>query len=240
MIACSSTTAQPFRCPTKWDLFRQVMVLLPRGRAWQSHDEIVERVGAPQASQVGTFEVGATGLGQEINVERLTVLERYWAAFAEVLEYLHQRACALIDEFFCDTTDEMLPEWHIDYGFPDPCDPWPTLCDKVRALGGQTCAYLTALAADLGYAITCDDRCPAMLSADGLSADCAIASGFVPNQVVIRVITEDSPAMTPQSVFSADSLVADCTPACPPVPDGIICLIERFKPAHVRAIYEVV
>ena len=236
-IACTGGAAV-FRCPTKWELWTQVMNLLPRGRAWQTHESVIDVVpGTP--SVYGRAEVGATGIGYEAGVERLTVLQQYWAAYAEVLEDLHQRACALIEEMFCTTTRELAGEWGIDYATPGPCEPWPTLCDKVRAQGGATCAYFVDLAATIGYTIACNDRCPSPAIADGSWADAANAAGFIPRQVQITVYADLSPAMSPERSFAADSLVADCTPACPPVPDDLICLIERWKPAHVKAIYEV-
>jgi len=194
-----------------------------------------------RSAQVGTFEVGASGVGTDPELKRLTVLQQYWAAFAEVLEYLHQRACALLDEMFCATTTELRQEWGIDYGYPDPCEPWDALCEKVRAQGGATCAYLAELAARLGYTIECLDYCPN----DGAAADCAIADctpvahQCVPNRIVIRILSAESPAMVNPPIYAADAAVADCTPPCS-TPDQVICLIERFKPAHVLATYEVI
>lgn len=238
MIACSSSSAQPFVCPTKWDLFRQLLALLPRGRAWQSHEDVAEFDGAPGSSQVGTFEVGATGLGQEVNVEQLTVLERFWAAYAEVLEYLHQRACALLDEFFCDTTQEMLPEWMVEYGYPDPCEPYLALCEKVRARGGATCAYIAEMAWRRGYKVWCAD----CSGAEAACAEAGLAETCIcpPSAIHVLISAAESPAITAVEPFEAGSAVAGCTPPCPPVPDEIICLIERIRPAHVRATYEVI
>lgn len=238
-VACTPATDQ-FRCPTKWELFGQIVALLPRGRAWQTHEDVAEFSAGPSATYGATSLGGDVGAGAEGGVPRLSVLHQFWAAVAEISEVMHQRACALISEMFCESTVELAAEWGVDYGFPDSCDPWPTLCDKVRAQGGATCAYLASLAATLGYTITCNDRCPSMLYADGLAADCATAGGFRPNFVQITVHAALSPALTPTRHFAADSLVADCTPACDPVPEALICLIDRWKPAHVRAVYEVV
>jgi len=240
VTSCVSNISDPFRCPSKWELWRQLLALLPRGRAWQTHEAVAERWVPPESSQVGTFEVGETGLGGEPDLDRLTVMQQYWAAYAEVLEYLHTRACALIEEFFCATTVELRQEWSIDYGYPDPCEPWDTLCDKVRAQGGATCAYLAELAARLGYTIECLDDCPAGAAADCAVADCTpVAHQCVPNRIVIRILSAESPAMVTPPVYAADAAVADCTPPCS-TPDQVICLIERFKPAHVLATYEVI
>ncbi len=238
-IACTSASADRFRCPTKWELWRQVMALLPRGRAWQTHESGgPERLATGFSSEVGEFEVGSTPLGAEPTVDRLTVLEQYWAAYAEVLDYFHQRACALIEEFFCATTVEQREEWAIDYGFPDPCEPWDTLCDKVAAIGGSTCAYLQDIAARRGWAITCQE-CPAA-GADCLVADCDSLCECVNNSIVVEIDLDASPAYSGAWIPPmADAMQSDCHNPCdaPPAPDQIKCLIERFKPAHVRAHY---
>ena len=240
-MTCTPDVAQPFTCPTKWDLFRQLLALLPRGRAWQSHEEVVEFAGAPQASQVGSFEVGATGLGQEVDVERLTVLERFWAAYAEVLEYLHQRACALLEEFFCDTTMEMLPEWHVDYGFPDPCERYRHLCEKVRAIGGQTCAYIAEVAAERGWVVRCR-------SCGSSRARCYRAGqrrcACRHNEIVVEIDSRASPALASDVVWGrrAGQYRAGNGDVCPPadIIADVECLIERIRPAHVRTRYVVV
>lgn len=235
-IACTAT-ADRFRCPTKWDLWRQTMALLPRGRAWQSHEEIVERFETGHNSQVGTFEVGVTGIGAEPVIEDLTRLEQYWAAHAEVLEYLHQRACALIEEFFCATTVEQRAEWGIDYGFPDPCEPWEHLCDKVAAQGGATCDYLAEVAWRRGWAIRCRD----CLESPGATADCAVADCAAvctcpPNTLWIEIDMAASPAAVSTPVLAiSDMAVAGCNVTCPPEVAQLVCLIERIKPAHIRA-----
>lgn len=242
MLACPSTGADRFRCPTKWELWRQIMALLPRGRAWQT-DEAggPERVLIGEAAQAGTFETGATSLGAEPVVERLTVLEQFWAAYAELLDYFHQRACQLIEEYYCATTVEQRAEWGIDYGFPDACEPWETLCQKVAAQGGATCGYLAAIAARRGWAVRCRE-CPAP-QADCLIADCDQICDCRNGEIVVEIDLDASPAYAGVWIPPmADAMQADCHEPCdrPPPPAAIICLIERFKPANVRAYYETV
>lgn len=238
MLTCLSPTLDRFRCPTKWEIWNQVLALLPRGRAWQTHEDLHEVYGVEPTSQVGTFEVGSTPLGADPDVERLSVMGRYWAAFAEVSEYLHQRACKLIEEFFCRTTDELLAEWHVDYGYPDPCEHYGTLCAKVTALGGQTCAYIASVAALRGWAVACVEC--AGPQAECLMADCDQLCECINGVITITIDLDSSPAYADDGYLSmhADMMQADCHEACPPVPDEIKCLIERIKPAHVRAIYE--
>jgi uncharacterized protein YmfQ (DUF2313 family) len=65
-------------------------------------------------------------------------------------------------------TIEMLSEWETDYGLPDPCTPLAATMDqrraallaKIAAIGGQSIAYFTAVAAALGYAITISEPQP--------------------------------------------------------------------------------
>lgn len=240
MTNCSPISEDPFRCPSKWELWLQILALLPRGRAWQTHETSPEFIVATESAQLGVYRLGSTGLGTEPIVERMTVLQRFWASYAEVLEFLHQRACALIDEFYCATTTEMLSEWGIEYGFPDSCEPWETLCDKVKAQGGATCAYLASLASRLGYEIECVDCGPG--AAEAGCAEAGVASPCIcpPNLINIRILTARSPAYVAPVPFEAGAAVAGCTPPCAVAPESVVCLIERFKPAHIKAIYEVI
>lgn len=245
--ACSITAADTFRCPSRLELFTQILKLLPRGRAWATHEDTRDALSVSGATaQHGTYELGGQhGLGSEAWIERLTVMQRYWLSFADVLAYLHERACRLVEEMFCETTAELRAEWGHEYGFPDACEPWDTLCDKVRAQGGATCAYLASLAARVGYEAECVE-CIGGTVATCATADCAVASCAC-HQSVIRIrIRGLAPSAPPPTPFKADAAVADCTPQCPPDPAPaeppaiVVCLIERFKPAHVKAIYEVV
>lgn len=241
-VSCSAGT-RAFRCPTKWELWQQIMALLPRGRAWQTHEQGAE-LFHNYNSQVLTFEVGDTGVGGEPSAERLTVLQQFWAAYAEVLEYMHQRACALINEFFCSSIVELDQEWRREYGYPDPCDPWHSLCDKVRALGGSTCAYLATLAADRGWVLACSEcdtssgRGP---RADCSRADCAKTCDCPINTIWVTIKLDESVAYQKPKVSAAraDCATADTATAgpCPPGAEPLQCLIERYKPAHVKAIY---
>lgn len=246
MTTCTPETEDPFRCPTKWELWRQILALLPRGRAWQTHESVAERWEDGPGSQVGTFEVGATGVAPPPPEDKLTVLQQFWAAYAEVLEHLHQRGCALLDEMFCATTTELRAEWGVDYGVPGDCEPWDTLCDKVRAQGGATCGYLAELAARLRWTIVCQEcAIDGRARASRMRASCsgARSCGSCPTvpTIYIRIITAASPAyLRPTKSNLAGRMMAGCNRQCDAVPYGVFCLIEKFKPAHVRAIYEVI
>lgn len=239
MMSCPADTVDPFRCPTKWELWRQLQALLPRGRAWQTHEDLGVVYRAGDGSQVGVLEIGRDQIGEgPEDVTLLTVMQQYWAAFAEVLEVMHARACALLPEFFCATVNEMTAEWSIDYGFPDPCLPYDTLCDKVRAQGGATCAYLSEVAARRGWTVECRD-CPP-IDCDFVVGD-SVACECTPNVIYIRIHTDLSPAFVGLGAeMIAGRLEASCTTPGTPDVTALKCLIERVKPAHVKAIYEVV
>lgn len=241
-MECAPITVDPFRCPTKWELWRQLIDLLPRGRAWQTHEEIGEVIDNSSNSQVGPFEVDTSPLGVEPRVEMLTTMQKFWAAFAAVGEYAHQRACALLEEFFCASTVEQVAEWQIDYGFPDPCEPWIRLCDKVAALGGATCEYLAGLAATRGWSLTCTECDPRRTAIAGCSkAGCAKTCGCPGNVIWVTINVRESPSwVTPTiKIATAGNARAGSSVAapCPPESAPLQCLIERFKPAHVKAIY---
>lgn len=240
---CGGIAADPFHCPTKYELWRSLLALLPRGRAWQTAQDVSDVIYSPGNSQVGTFETGITGLGKEPSFERLTVLQQFWLAFAEVLEYLHSRACALIPEMFCSTVSELRAEWWTEYGFPDDCDPWNNLCAKVTAVGGSNCSYLTSLAASRGWSLTCSDCDPSHV---GMRAGCSHAGsgrpcGCTGNVVYLLIDLANSPSYAAPAVKSAHAGSARAgsgiASECPPGAEQLQCLIERFKPAHVKAVY---
>lgn len=78
--------------------------------------------------------------------------------------YGHHQATLNLSEVEADPnyTNELLPDFELDYGLPDPCTPLnPTLGQrrsallaKMRAKGGQSAAYFIAVAEQLGYTIT--------------------------------------------------------------------------------------
>lgn len=234
-MTCSNI-ADPFFCPSKWQLFAQVSALLRPGRATQTHHDTLEIAAPGDEAWPPDNPWGAA----------LTVMQQYWAAFAEVLEYLHQRACALIPEYFCSSARETLPEWHVEYGFPDPCEPYDLLCEKVNAIGGTRCAYFVALGARRGWDVSCLNCADDVLAdaADCGSADCSGVSCDIdcgPNIMLIEIRLATSPAyVAPVLSAGADCAAADCSDLCEPNVEALKCLIERFKPAHVRAIYRVV
>lgn len=222
-----ATAASRFFCPTKWQLWHQVLALLPRGRAWQTHEPPI-------------YTTDAHG---DPDLDSLTVQQRYWAAYAEVLAYLHARACALLSEMFCSTVKEMRQEWLVEWGFPDACEAYDALCEKVTDIPDSSCAGLTATALRRGWVISCADcgdegYVPSV--ADDAVAGCA-AVECPCTGITIRVFLSQSPAYVAEALYPvADVALSDCSELCGPRVEPLICLIERIRPAHVPVTYEVI
>ena len=248
MTECQAPAPALDICPSVDEIVPQLIALLPRGRAWGTHD-------------------GGPFLG--------SVAWRFWSAVASVLAFVNLRACALLLEFFCATETETDDLWMAEYGLPDGCDPFPDLCTKVAAVGGTRCDYLVAVAARAGWALSCFDTgggCGA--KAGRARAGCAQAGRNPrPGTVVIRVDLRDSPAFRgtlppaavaasaqpgqmagraragqllacrqtggPPLVPLAGRARAGGRPYCPPDITGIACIVERISGAHNSIVYEV-
>lgn len=249
MSACTPPAASRDVCPDLEEMRAATFALLPRGRAWGTHD------GGPWPR---------------------SVIYRFFSVIAELRRQFNARMCDLRRQFWCDTTDEMLDVWLTQYGLPDDCDPFPDLCDKVRAIGGQTCDYFRDRTHRKGWVIDCiafHDRCGAQfgcsrygagvtatssnrprfgsfraglaMGCDGVPAKAAAgrygardASG-----ILIRVYTKSSPAFVAPSVstprfgtFRAGQRLACADSGL----SGLFCLMERIAPAHARVDYVIV
>lgn len=85
------------------------------------------------------------------------------AGEGEELARIEARAVYLcLYEFYARTTRELLPEWEEEWGLPDPCrvlgatyeERIEDLLRKMRSIGGQSIAYLIAVAKSMGIDIT--------------------------------------------------------------------------------------
>jgi hypothetical protein len=216
---------RPFHCPTKWEIWHQLVALLPRGRAWQT--DVAPDVDPETGPAPG---------------HDLSVMHRYWAAYASLLEYFHQRACAWLDELNCWSQVETRDWWHADYGFPDDCELYDDLCAKVAARGGATCAYIASVAASRGWVIACGD-CSTIVQPSAVAgiavADLALPGcPCAPGELYLTVYLAASPAYTPPAgSIAADVAVADLAREnCPDI-ESLKCIIDRIKPAHLRPVY---
>ena len=248
MSACSPASTPLDICPTQDEITPQLLALLPRGRAWDTHD------GGPYP--------GSTSY-------------QFWQAVASVWEWVNGRICALALEFFCASQSETNDLWMEEYGLPDGCDPFPDLCTKVAAIGGTRCDYLTAISARAGWAVSCYDTANGCGGKAGRARAGGAMAGRNPRPgtVVIRVDIRNSPAFrgtlppppgtiaprlarkagramagqalacvrtgAPPIVPMAGRAKAGGRPYCPPDITGIACIVERITGAHNTIVYEV-
>jgi uncharacterized protein YmfQ (DUF2313 family) len=92
--------------------------------------------------------------------------------FINALTPTYERICArdanLLVDAFPVAPLELLPEWELTLGLPDPCaGPTPTLQQRQQqvaarfiASGGQSRPYFIQLAANLGYTVTITEFAP--------------------------------------------------------------------------------
>ncbi len=220
MTAAACGTAAPSAdiCATQDQWVGQLIALLPRGRAWGTHD------GGPYPG---------------------SVLYAFWYAVAGVLAWFEGIACALILEFYCaaTTTAGNRDLWMLDYNLPDGCDPFPDLCTKVAALGGTRCEYFTAVCARAGWAITCVDlydACGVRAGNGGAMAGCCTAGqGLAAAQMYISVSLSGSPAYSGGALTPslAGRMLAGQQLVCPPDLTGLQCLLARIVGAHKQILY---
>jgi hypothetical protein len=248
MTACNGPDPGLDICPTAEEITPQLIAMLPRGRAWSTHD------GGPYP---GTPAWG------------------FWRAVAAVWADVNAAICAMAPEFFCASQTVTHDVWLDEYGLPDGCDPFPDLCAKVAAVGGARCEYITAIAARAGWAVSCYDTGGGCGGKAGRArAGCAQAGRSPkPGTVVIRVDIRKSPAFLgnfppapsstaprparkagramagqplacvqtggPPIVPRAGRAKAGGRPYCPPDITGIACIVERISGAHNSIVYEV-
>ena len=203
-------------CPDQDSVLTQLLALLPQGRAWRSTN------GGPESG---------------------SLMWHFWRAVAKPIATLEGVICQLFDEFFCQTTTQLKAAWFEDYALPDACDPYPDLCAKVVALGGQICADFVTLAAGAGWAIECRPR---QLGAVTGCVQTGCAQVGEPSDVVpsirIRILLAHSPAYrsagmigppktgvyeTGQAVLCRENIAA------------LQCMLMRVLPAHLIIYWEI-
>lgn len=91
-----------------------------------------------------------------------SVQSRALLGLVTIYEDSTARANQLLVDAFPGSTYELLPEWELTLGLPDPCaGPEPTIqarraqvVARLTATGGQSIPYFTGLAKSLGYEVT--------------------------------------------------------------------------------------
>lgn len=227
-------------CPPTLDqVTDQTLKLLPRGRAWLTHESAPPR-GMQAAFNPDAFNNDAFSTETKDG----SVIWQYWRSFAVVLHYFYVRLCQLREEFWCHSVNETRDEWMVEYGLPDPCDPFPDLCTKVTALGGTRCEYYAEIAARNGWEIECEET----LSRCGGRAGCAKAgctrAGSTLGRAELRIIVylDRSPSWQPIGRFLpslAGRMRAGRRLSCGPDLYPLQCLLSRVIHAEILTIYEV-
>lgn len=92
--------------------------------------------------------------------------DKVLAGEAEELARIDARAINLVlNEFYAQSTRELLAEWELEYGLPDKCralgatyeERIQDLLQKIRTIGGQSKEYYITLMRGLGIEITIDE-----------------------------------------------------------------------------------
>jgi uncharacterized protein YmfQ (DUF2313 family) len=223
-----------FRCPTFIESFRATCALWPRGRAWPVSDGMTpDNYLAWLTALVGWPTKWPTGFVQA----------GYSAAISAVRYYIETRLCALRLEFWCATKAETNDQWLIEYGLPDPCDPFPDLCTKVAAIGGTRCEYYAEIAARAGWSIECltiDDDCGT--GAGLFEAGCSVAGGSIGGATIVIIVhlNESAAYVAPsENGPFAGNLQAGGSLACDPDITALKCILDRVVHAHIVTLYQI-
>ncbi|MFH5923855.1 YmfQ family protein [Roseomonas xinghualingensis] len=145
-------------------------------------------------------------------------------------------ARALITDAFPATAYQLLPEWELTLGLPDPCTGRPPTLQQRRAQvvarlagqGGQSRAYFIGQAALIGYAITIEEFAPARaggLHAGGSLNGAAWAHAWrvrAPSVTVAPFVAGASAAGEPLAAWGNQALE---------------CTLRRLRPAHTTLIF---
>lgn len=168
-------------------------------------------------------------------------LHLWVASLAPELCRAEEKALKLIEEAFCDTTFDLIPEWESMLGIPDECTPADEekstferrtrICQKLTTKGGQNIAFYQEIARQLGYDVDVIDvqdfkpfRVGEAVVGDALNNDSSGSPSWGYTWAIILPATTTRPFRTGQGscgdrlkLFSNEELE---------------CVITKFKPAH--------
>ena len=154
------------------------------------------------------------------------------SALALTAQRLDARAQTLLVDAFPATTVELLPEWELTLGLPDPCDGPDQTVEQRQAhviskfvnAGGQSKPYFLGVLARLGYPdATITEYAP-------FRADIDHADGFLYDETWIYHWTINLPEL---SVYYFEGDVSFADEFLETVSDGAVeCVLETLKPAH--------
>jgi uncharacterized protein YmfQ (DUF2313 family) len=161
----------------------------------------------------------------------LLTLMPTWAA-------LDARAGQLIPDAFPCSTVELLPEWELTLGLPDPCVQPPlstvqqrqaAVCAKFVARGGQTRDYFIQIAESLGYTITIETFRPFEASRNAANQPL-----YGPEWAFAWRITVHA---TLAIVWFSASVSHANEPLATFGDETLRCMFEALKPAHTTIIW---
>jgi len=226
-------------CPSLDDVTSAVLKLLPRGRAWQTHE------GLPMPGQEIGFDPDAFDSDAFSTARSApSILWQYFRSFAAVLQYATQRLCDLRQEFWCQSISETRDGWMKEYGLPDACDPFPDLCTKVAAIGGTRCDYYAQVAARSGWSISCIEQVTFCGSRAGKALAGRAKAGRVMGLSTLRVVVfqNESPALANAGRNLpplAGRFRAGRRHSCGPDISPLICILSRIVHAEIQLTVEV-
>lgn len=240
MSVCEATRPAPLRCPAASEILASVLMLLPKGRAWQSNE------GGPRAGNEIAFQpIAFDGDSFLTTYRKPSILLRFWKSVAEVYAFVNQRLCDLRLEFWCATQSETRDLWMSEYGLPDSCDPFPDLCTKVAALGGTRCDYYQFIAERAGWSIACRDQSNVCGSRPGGRTALAGRMRLGASRGAALTIVVDlanSPAFVGARYarLLAGRMRAGRRLSCGPNLGALECLLARVVHAEIEITYEVI
>lgn len=229
-----------FFCPDRDRLLQALIRLLPRGRAWQTHD------GGPRPGYgVGFHSGGYFEGGFQTQSKPYSVLWLFWLVVAEVSLYVHERLCQLRREFWCATMSETQDWWLTEYGLPNRCDPFPDLCVKVAAMGGSRCEYYAFIAARAGWSISCVENyeyCGTRVGSRRSKAGCMRVGRTRSAVLKIIVDLDGSPAYSGNRHKKAlvGRFQSGRRLSCGPNISPLECILTRVIHAEILTVYEVI
>lgn len=106
-----------------------------------------------------------------------SILEALLTGLGDGLAEVERRGCDLLEELDPRATEELLEDWERNFGLPSKCTGRletlelrrQAILFRLTAIGGQSPAYLVAVAAQLGFEITIEEHWPS--TCEGLCTD---------------------------------------------------------------------
>jgi len=178
--------------------------------------------------------------GKAWNIESDSVMHQYLYACAEEMVRLEESRDSLFLERDTRYTSELIAQHEEDFGLPDECtDQAATLSErrlalntKLKAHGGQHKQYYIDLADDYGYEIAIEEFTPFICGLGECGDMCGDELVIFVWKVVITYTGGTLVYFTSGSSVSGDTLIRAAGI------DTLVCLLNKYKPAHTQLIYE--